>query len=72
MLQACTTPELVCEITLQPVHRHKVDAAILLSDIMVPLHVAGVGLDIVPGTGEPLGAMTQAGADVLGWTGGSP
>jgi uroporphyrinogen decarboxylase len=50
-LQACMTPELVCEITLQPVRRHRVDAAILFSDIMVPLHAAGVGLDIVPGTG---------------------
>ena len=51
MLQACMTPELICEITLQPVRRHGVDAAILFSDIMVPLHAAGIGLDIVPGTG---------------------
>jgi uroporphyrinogen decarboxylase len=51
MLQACLTPELACEITLQPVRRHGVDAAILFSDIMVPLHLAGVALDIVPGTG---------------------
>ena len=51
MLQACLTPELACEITLQPVRRHGVDAAILFSDIVVPLHAAGVGVDIVPGTG---------------------
>ena len=51
MLQACLTPELVCEITLQPVRRHGVDAAILFSDIVVPLYAAGVGVDIVPGTG---------------------
>jgi uroporphyrinogen decarboxylase len=51
MLQACLTPELTCEITLQPVRRHGVDAAILFSDIVVPLHAAGIGVDIVPGTG---------------------
>jgi uroporphyrinogen decarboxylase len=51
MLEACRRPELVCEITLQPVRRHGVDAAILFSDIMVPLAAAGVELGIVPGTG---------------------
>jgi uroporphyrinogen decarboxylase len=54
MLQACLTPELVCEITLQPVRRHGVDAAILFSDIVVPLRAAGVGVDIVPGVGPVL------------------
>jgi len=51
MLQACLTPDLVCEITAQPVRRHGVDAAILFSDIVLPLYAAGVGLDIVAGTG---------------------
>ncbi len=51
MLQACLTPELTCEITLQPVRRHGVDAAILFSDIVVPLYLAGIGVDIVAGTG---------------------
>src|SRR5688572_17041143 len=51
MLESCRRPELVCEITLQPVRRHKVDAAILFSDIVVPLVAAGVGVDIVAGTG---------------------
>ncbi|MFZ5872274.1 MAG: uroporphyrinogen decarboxylase [Actinomycetota bacterium] len=51
MLEACRTPELVTEITLQPVRRYGVDAAILYSDIVVPLVAAGVDLDIVPGTG---------------------
>jgi uroporphyrinogen decarboxylase len=51
MLDACMNPERVCEITLQPVRRHGVDAAILFSDIVVPLRAAGVDLDIVPGTG---------------------
>ena len=51
MLEACTRPELVVEVTLQPVRRHGVDAAILFSDIVVPLRAIGVDLDIVPGTG---------------------
>ena len=51
MLDACRRPELVAEITLQPVRRYGVDAAILYSDIVVPLVAAGVDLDIVPGTG---------------------
>jgi uroporphyrinogen decarboxylase len=51
MLAACRNPELVCEITLQPVRRHGVDAAILFSDIVVPLAAAGVDLDIEPGVG---------------------
>src|SRR3989440_10121104 len=51
MLESCRRPELVCEITLQPVRRHGVDAAILFSDIVVPLAAAGVDLDIVPGVG---------------------
>jgi uroporphyrinogen decarboxylase len=51
MLDSCRSPELVTEITLQPVRRHGVDAAILFSDIVVPVAAAGVELDIVPGTG---------------------
>jgi uroporphyrinogen decarboxylase len=51
MLRACFDPAMVCEITVQPVRRHGVDAAILFSDIVVPLVAAGVDLDIVPGTG---------------------
>jgi uroporphyrinogen decarboxylase len=63
MLEACRRPELVSEITLQPVRRHGVDAAILFSDIVVPLAAAGVELDIVPGTGpvvaEPVRTMSD-------------
>jgi uroporphyrinogen decarboxylase len=51
MLDSCRTPELVTEITLQPVRRHGVDAGILFSDIVVPLAAVGVDLDIVPGVG---------------------
>src|SRR5262249_25153962 len=51
MLDACRTPELITEITLQPVRRHGVDAAIVFSDIVVPLVAIGVGVDIVGGVG---------------------
>lgn len=51
MLDACLRPELAAEITLQPVRRHGVDAAVFFSDIVVPLKLAGADVDIVPGTG---------------------
>lgn len=51
MLEACLRPELAAEITCQPVRRHGVDAGIFYSDIMVPVRLAGVGVEIVPGTG---------------------
>lgn len=64
MLAACRRPELVCEITLQPVRRYAVDAAILFSDIMVPLAAAGVDLEIVPGTGPVVAEPVRAEADL--------
>jgi uroporphyrinogen decarboxylase len=64
MLQSCLTPELVCEITAQPVRRHGVDAAILFSDIVLPLYAAGVGLDIVPGTGPVVAKPVASAGDV--------
>ncbi len=64
MLQACLTPELVCEITAQPVRRHGVDAAILFSDIVLPLYASGVGLDIVAGTGPVVADPIRSAADV--------
>ncbi|MGH3165046.1 MAG: uroporphyrinogen decarboxylase [Trebonia sp.] len=51
MLESCTRPELVTEITLQPLRRYDVDAAILYSDIVVPLRAIGVDVDIKPGVG---------------------
>ncbi|MEE6176275.1 uroporphyrinogen decarboxylase [Mycobacterium sp. 050134] len=64
MLAACFDPELVCEITLQPVRRHDVDAAILFSDIVVPLLGAGVDLDIVAGVGPVIASPVRTTADV--------
>lgn len=51
MLDSCLQPELASEITLQPVRRHGVDAAVFFSDIVVPLKLLGVDVDIVPGRG---------------------
>src|SRR4051794_26334988 len=67
MLDACRDPDLITEITLQPVRRHGVDAAIVFSDIVVPLVAIGVGVDIVPGVGpvveKPIRSTTDL--DVL-------
>ena len=51
MLESCTRPELITDITLQPLRRYDVDAAILYSDIVVPLRAIGVNVDIKPGVG---------------------
>lgn len=64
MLESCLTPDMACEITMQPVRRHGVDAAILYSDIVVPLYAAGVDVDIVPGTGPVMGAPVRTAAEV--------
>jgi uroporphyrinogen decarboxylase len=64
MLESCLTPDLATEITLQPVRRHRVDAAILFSDIVVPLKLAGVDVEIVPGTGPVVAQPIRTAADV--------
>jgi uroporphyrinogen decarboxylase len=64
MLESCRRPDLVTEITLQPVRRHGVDAAIFFSDIVVPLAAVGVDLDIVPGTGPVVAAPVRTRADL--------
>jgi len=64
MLKACSTPDLITEITLQPVRRYHVDAAIFFSDIVVPLRAIGVGIDIKPGVGPVVDKPIRAGADL--------
>ena len=64
MLDSCFMPELLAEITLQPVRRHDVDAAILFSDIVVPLKAAGVDVEIVPGRGPVMGEAVRSRSDV--------
>jgi uroporphyrinogen decarboxylase len=64
MLDACRTPELASEITLQPVRRHGVDAAIFFSDIVIPVKLAGVDVQIVPGRGPVLANPIRTASDV--------
>ncbi|MGH8987113.1 MAG: uroporphyrinogen decarboxylase [Acidimicrobiales bacterium] len=51
ILDAIADPALAAELTLQPVRRYGVDAAILFSDIVVPLHAIGFGVEVEPGRG---------------------
>ena len=64
MLESCMRPDLVVEITLQPVRRYGVDAAIFFSDIVLPLKAVGVDLDIKPGVGPVVAKPVQTLADV--------
>jgi uroporphyrinogen decarboxylase len=64
MLESCMRPDLVVEITLQPVRRYGVDAAIFFSDIVLPLKAVGVDLDIVPGVGPVVASPVRTLSDV--------
>jgi uroporphyrinogen decarboxylase len=64
MLAACLDPVMASEITLQPVRRHGVDAGIFFSDIVVPLLLAGLDVDIVPGTGPVFAEPVRTADDV--------
>jgi len=64
MLDACSHPELITEITLQPVRRYGVDAAILFSDIVLPLKAAGLDIDIRPGVGPQIDKPFRDDGDV--------
>jgi uroporphyrinogen decarboxylase len=64
ILEAIASPELAAAITLQPVQRYGVDAAILFSDIVVPLVAIGVEIDIEPGRGPVLADRFTSTADL--------
>lgn len=64
MMEACFDADLICEITVQPVRRHGVDAAILFSDIVVPLRGAGIDLDIVADVGPVIARPIRTAGDV--------
>jgi uroporphyrinogen decarboxylase len=64
ILEAIKAPELAAEITLQPVRRYGVDAAILYSDIVVPVHALGFGVDIKAGVGPVVESPFRTAADL--------
>jgi uroporphyrinogen decarboxylase len=64
MFDIMRSPELTAEVTLQPVRRHGVDAAILFSDIVAPLMGIGVDVDIKPGVGPVFGQPVRADEDL--------
>ena len=65
ILEAIKKPDLAAEITLQPVRRHGVDAAVLYSDIVVPAHAVGFGIDVAPGTGPVAQNPLRSSADMV-------
>src|SRR5579885_2065125 len=64
MFEIFRQPELAAEVTMQPVRRLGVDAAVLFSDIVVPLMAVGVGLEIVPGRGPVIDQPIRTRADL--------
>jgi uroporphyrinogen decarboxylase len=64
ILDAIKQPELAAEFTLQPVRRYGVDAAVLYSDIVVPPHAVGFGIDVAPGTGPVAAHPLRTSADL--------
>jgi len=58
------TPELCAQVTLQPVRRHGVDAAVMFADIMTPVLAMGVDVELVEGVGPVIGQPVRTQADV--------
>jgi uroporphyrinogen decarboxylase len=66
------TPELCAEVTLQPVRRHHVDAAVLFADIMTPVLGMGIGVELVEGVGPVVDRPIERMADVERLSAGEP
>ena len=64
ILHAIKQPDTATEITMQPVRRYGVDAAVLYSDIVVPPHAVGFGIDVAPGTGPVAEQPLRSAADL--------
>ena len=64
MLDSCMRPDLITEITMQPVWRHGVDAAVYFSDIVVPLKAVGIDVDIKPGVGPVVADPIRSESDL--------
>lgn len=63
-LAMCTNPEIACEITLQPVVRYPLDAAILFSDILTIPHAMNLGLEFEAGEGPKFERPVRSAADI--------
>lgn len=63
-MDLCTNPELACEVTLQPLRRYPLDAAILFSDILTIPDAMGLGLYFTPGEGPAFRKPVRSEADV--------
>jgi uroporphyrinogen decarboxylase len=63
-LEMCKTPELAAEVTIQPVRRYEIDAAIIFADILLPLEPMGVGLEFAKGEGPVIHNPVRTMADV--------
>jgi uroporphyrinogen decarboxylase len=64
LLDICRTPDLATEVTLQPVRRIEVDAAILFSDLLLPLEPMGIPFDFVKGEGPAIETPLRSEADL--------
>jgi uroporphyrinogen decarboxylase len=64
LLQLCRTPDLATEVTLQPVRRIEVDAAILFSDLLLPLEPMGIAFDFVKGEGPAIEQPLRSSGDI--------
>src|SRR5512134_1515698 len=64
MLALCKTPELAAQVTLQPIDRFPVDAAIIFADILLPLEAMGLDLDFAEGEGPVIHNPMRERADI--------
>ncbi len=64
LLELCRTPDLATAVTLQPVQRIEVDAAILFSDLLLPLEPMGVRFDFIKGEGPSIENPLRSEADL--------
>jgi uroporphyrinogen decarboxylase len=64
LFEVCRQPELCAEVTLQPVHRHDVDAAVMFADIMLPVLGMGIEIELVESVGPVVAEPVRTGADV--------
>jgi uroporphyrinogen decarboxylase len=72
LFEVCEQPELCAEVTLQPVRRHDVDAAVMFADIMTPVLAMGIEVELVDGVGPVVALPIRTAADVERLRPGAP